>query len=85
MELTKKLMDLYLKCLTQQQIADEVGVERTTITKILDKLVQDVKNGKYAEIHKMSNFQPFLYNVWNLLKPHLFNLLHKLLVFFVFL
>ena len=51
-----------------QKIADEVGVERTTITKILDKLVQDVKNGKYAEIHKMSNFQPFLYNIWNLQK-----------------
>ena len=65
MELTKKLMNLYLKCLTQQQIADEVGITKQAISDILSKLS---KNGKYADILQMSNFQPFLYNIWNLQK-----------------
>ena len=48
-----------------QKIADEVGVEQKTISNVLDNFS---KNGKYAEITKMSDFQPFLYNVWNLQK-----------------
>ena len=47
---------------TQESIARNYDVERTTITKLID----NVKNGKIAEIHK--DFKPLLYNIWNLQK-----------------
>ncbi len=49
----------YDKCKTQQEIADEVGVSRENVSDIITKFG---KNGKIAEI---TNFTPFLYNIWN--------------------
>lgn len=61
-ERNEKIIQLYLKCWTQQRIADEVGVDQKTVTNILDSFR---KNGKIAEI---PNFQPFIYNIWNTTK-----------------
>lgn len=56
------MIQYYLKCWTQQQIADEVGVSRENISDILAKFG---KSGKIAEITK--DFKPFLYNIWNII------------------
>ena len=55
-------MNLYLQCKTQQEIADEVNVDIRTIERFIANLRQ---NGKSA---KMSDFKPFLYNLWNVSK-----------------
>jgi predicted HTH transcriptional regulator len=47
-ERQRKALELYLQCLTQEEIAERLGWDRTTITKDLD----DVKNGKSAENHQ---------------------------------
>jgi|TARA_Y100000034_G_scaffold136934_1_gene217307 DNA modification methylase len=57
-ERNDKILDLYLKCFTHEQIAKELDIDRTTVTKFID----NVNIGKIAEFH---NFKPFLYNLWN--------------------
>ena len=44
---------MWLACWTQEEIATEVGYDRTAVSKFLDSL-QDVKNGTGAEIHESS-------------------------------
>lgn len=47
---------------TQQQIADELGVTKKTISVVLSKLC---KNTKFSEITQMSGFEPNPYNIWS--------------------
>jgi len=54
-----KILELYLACYTQEEIAEKVGLERSAVSKILDS----VKNGKIAETHIPESLR--LYNVWN--------------------
>ena len=58
-ERNERIISLYLKCLTQQQIADDVGVNIERV----NTLIKNFEIGKIAEI---KNFTPFLYNVWNI-------------------
>lgn len=51
-ERNQRILDMYLASCTQQEIADDVGLERSTITKEITKLIDNVKNGKLAEIHQ---------------------------------
>jgi len=60
-ERNEKIIDLYLKCRTQQEIADEVGMPRKTVADIIQRFGE---KGNIAEIAK--TFQPYLYNVWSL-------------------
>jgi len=50
--------------LTQQEVADRIGVDPKSITNYLEKW----KNCKNADIPQIANFQPFLYNIWNTFK-----------------
>ncbi len=55
-----------MACQTDQQIADEVNLERSTVTKLTDDFVNF---GNLAEIHKpaanhLTDFTPPIYNVW---------------------
>lgn len=57
---------MYLACYTQQEIADELGRDRSSISKWLDSLV---KNGQMTKIHKTSdpNFEKFdrdMQDIW---------------------
>ena len=61
-ERNQKILDLHLQCWTQQQIADELKVDQGLISK---KIGEFMKNSKFTEIHKMSNFKPNPYNIWN--------------------
>jgi len=63
-----KVIDLWMQCYTQEQIAEEVIgdiTKRTTITTIIDKYV---KNGIYANSDIPKDFTPQLYNIWNFVK-----------------
>jgi len=62
-ETNRRIIDLYLQCYTQEQIAEIVGVDRSAITRKIENFVQ---NGSFVEMHK--TFQPLLYNIWNLQK-----------------
>ncbi|RLI00108.1 hypothetical protein DRO19_00370 [Candidatus Bathyarchaeota archaeon] len=58
-ELRRKIIDLYLQCYTHEEIAEQVGLERSTITKI-------VKNFKSEIIHNPPVPESLqFYNVWN--------------------
>lgn len=62
-ERNRRIIEMYLSAWnTQESIAEVMGVDRTTITKLID----DVKKRQMSEIHK--NFQPYIYNIWNLAK-----------------
>jgi len=52
-ELRQTAFDMWLACHSQEDIAKEVGFDRTAISKFLDSL-QDVKNGTDAENHDLS-------------------------------
>lgn len=56
-----KILDLYLRCWTQQQIANELDMSIGTVNQVLDIF----KNGNIA---KNETFKPFLFNIWNLAK-----------------
>lgn len=62
-ERNRKIIELYLRAWnTQQAIADMFGIDRTTITKLID----NVKIAQMHEIHQ--DFEPPLYNIWRLEK-----------------
>lgn len=67
-ERDSKVIDLWMQCNTQEQIADIVlgdATKRTTITTIIDKYV---KNGKIANSDIPKDFIPQLYNIWSFAK-----------------
>ena len=60
-ETNRRIIDLYLQCYTQEQIAEVVGVPQQTIAR---KIVDFTQNGHLSEMGK--TFTPLLYNIWNL-------------------
>lgn len=58
-ERNKQIIDLYLQCYTQEQIAEKLDIDQSSIAKIM-------KNGNIAKNHILSN--PLIYNVWNIQK-----------------
>lgn len=60
-ERDEKILDLYLQCWTQQQIADELSISIGSINGI----VESFKNGNIA---KNEDFNPQLYNIWSFSK-----------------
>ncbi|MDY6895863.1 MAG: DNA methyltransferase [Thermotogota bacterium] len=60
-ERDKKILESYLRAWnTQQDIADEMGVPRPTVTKIIESIVQNSACGKMNK-----DFQPYFYTIWN--------------------
>jgi len=75
----EKILNLHLQCITQQQIADEIGLAIGSISEKLKKINEFINN--YSEItdselleknaflteklQYISEFKPFLYNIWN--------------------
>ena len=58
----KAIIDLYLHAeYTQQEIADKTGVTQPNIAQI-------IKNCKGTVNYNFSDFEPFLYNIWNVPK-----------------
>ena len=51
---------MYLKAWnTQESIADSVGVDKATISRIINSLQ------KAITVEMQQNFKPLLYNIWN--------------------
>ena len=44
---------MHLRCHTQQEIADAVGIDRTVVS---DKIAEFVENGKYSDSHIFRDF-----------------------------
>jgi DNA modification methylase len=57
-----KVIDLWLQCHTMEEIGAQLGVDKSTVSRIIEKL----QNGKTAEMQQ--NFTPQLYNIWNFAK-----------------
>jgi len=55
-EKEQEVINLYLKCLTQQEISDKTGLSQAKISEIITNCIYTVPD----------NFKPFLYNLWNL-------------------
>lgn len=73
-QIEDKAIQLYLHAeLTQQEVADKIGVSRTQITEI-------VINRKNAVNDKITDFSPFLYNIWNVVIFSVFLKKHLLIV-----
>jgi hypothetical protein len=59
-ERNKKIVEMYLKAWnTQQSIADALGVDQATITRVVENM-QNSTNGIFH-----NSFKPLLYNIWN--------------------
>lgn len=62
----RRIFDMWLACYTQEEIAEAVDLERSTVTKMTDEFVNI---GRLAENHKSlathaTDFDPPIYNVW---------------------
>jgi len=62
----KRIFEMWLACYTQEEIAEAVGIERSTVTKMAEEFV---KIGNLAENHKAAanhlvDFEPPIYNIW---------------------
>lgn len=62
-ETNRRIIDLYLLCYTQEQIAEMVGVDKGTVSRKIENLLQ---NANLVEMQQ--TFTPLLYNIWNLQK-----------------
>ena len=56
----RKTLELYLKCWTQEQIANELKIVHQTVSNILENFAKNCTNAKICKI-----FEPFIYNIWN--------------------
>lgn len=75
----EKILDLYLKCMTQQEIADEIGLSQKQIgikLKEIEEKIGELYQNPNSEIciiyqflqtklQEIYQFNPFLYNIWN--------------------
>ena len=60
---------MWLACYTQEEIAETVGLDRTVITRQVEKLEEMCKSAKLRDVQLMaanhSDLQPLpIYNVW---------------------
>jgi len=59
-EQARKTLELYLKCWTQEQIADELKISQKNVSDVLENFSKNCTNAKNTKI-----FEPFIYNIWN--------------------
>lgn len=63
MERDAKVIDLWLKCYTQEKITEITGVPQQTVSDTIKKFTEKSKNGQIGK-----DFQPQIYNIWNFAK-----------------
>ncbi len=61
-EIKQKIYDLYLACYTQQEIADQVGIDQSQGSRQIAGFMQ---NGNISDLHIFRNFEPEIYAIWN--------------------
>mgnify|MGYP007071613122 CR=1 FL=1 len=61
-EQNERIFDMWMKCHTEQSIADEIGVTQKTVN---NKTADFRNSGKFAEISNFRNFDPQIYDIWN--------------------
>jgi len=63
-ERRRKVLELYLRAWnTQEKVAEELGIPRTTVESMLKRFDENV------QMHKIvKEFKPYLYNIWTLQK-----------------
>jgi hypothetical protein len=59
----KRIFDLWLACHTQEEIAEEVGVTKETVSEICQKSAELPESDKPAASH-LTDFEVPIYNVW---------------------
>jgi len=64
-QIKHQIYDLWMRCHTQQEIADEVGLEQKTVS---NRIAEFSKNGQASEISNFRNFEPQIYTTWNFAK-----------------
>lgn len=64
-EVKQQIIDLWLRCYAQQEIADMVGESQPSIAK---KIEEFINSGKFADSDIFYNFTPELYTIWNFAK-----------------
>ena len=61
----QRIYDMWMRCHTQQEIADAVGVEQSTATR---RIADFMQNGQVSDLHNFRNFEPQVYTTWNFAK-----------------
>ena len=58
----QRIYDMWMRCYTQQDIADAVGVSRDIVAAKIAKIAE---NGQVSDSHIFRNFEPQVYTTWN--------------------
>lgn len=61
----QRIYDMWMRCHTQQEIADAVGEAQQTVA---NRIASFTKNGQQSEISNFRNFEPQVYTIWNFAK-----------------
>jgi hypothetical protein len=56
------VFDRYMRCYTQEAIADELDIPQPTIHRMIEEIIQN------CQMAEMNNFKPELYTIWNFSK-----------------
>lgn len=59
----RRIFELWLACWSQQEIADETGVTKETVSEVCQKLAELPKSDKASSEHA-TGFDPPIYNIW---------------------
>lgn len=64
-EIKERIFAMWMACHTQQEIADEIGVDVATVNR---KITDFLQNNQMDELQIFRNFSPELYTLWNFQK-----------------
>jgi DNA modification methylase len=64
-ERKEKILAMWLRCHTQEEIAEEVGLSREAVN---DQIAEFGKNGNLSDSTIFRDFEPELYSIWNFAK-----------------
>ena len=59
----KRIVDMWLACHTEQEIADLNGIHKDTVSEVCRKMADLPKSDKLSSEH-LTDFEPPIYNVW---------------------
>lgn len=67
----KLIKDMWLACYTQEEIAEAVNMDKSSVSRIIDKDL--LQNGQLSDLQQinanfMQDFEPPLYNIWTFAK-----------------
>jgi hypothetical protein len=64
-QIKQTIYEMWMRCFTQKEIAQEVGLDPTTIGRKIDDFAKNLQNGQVSEMQVFRNFEPQIYTVWN--------------------